>query len=87
MCIWVGSNSNGFHRNPQGSYAENLKIQSLRRAYQQAVTSPKSAIEQIWRDYNSFEQVDHLILQIRHYLYHLLIECKQIYGQKDIRHV
>jgi cleavage stimulation factor subunit 3 len=42
--------------NPQGAYAENLKVQTLRKVYQQAVSSPKMSIEQIWRDYNSFEQ-------------------------------
>ena len=40
----------------QGTFAENQKIQAVRKAYQQAVIIPMMNIEQIWRDYNTFEQ-------------------------------
>ena len=71
------------HRDAQGTFAENQKIQAVRKAYQvtmatpktdfilssspsplasavgiqQAVVIPMMNIEQVWRDYNTFEQV------------------------------
>ena len=40
-----------------GSYAENQKIMAIRRVYQRAVMMPLSNVEQLWRDYSTFEQV------------------------------
>jgi len=39
-----------------GSYAENQKIMAIRRVYQRAVMMPLSNVEQLWREYSTFEQ-------------------------------
>ncbi|KAH8286718.1 hypothetical protein KR018_003035, partial [Drosophila ironensis] len=39
-----------------GNYAENQKITAVRRVYQKAVITPIVGIEQLWKDYISFEQ-------------------------------
>ncbi|XP_019857540.1 PREDICTED: cleavage stimulation factor subunit 3 [Amphimedon queenslandica] len=43
--------------NSQGSYGENLKLQSMRKTFQLAVASPKVSIEQVWKDYSAFENM------------------------------
>nr|CAG4643764.1 EOG090X026K [Lepidurus arcticus] len=39
-----------------GSYAENQKISAIRKVYQRGVVTPILSIEQLWKDYLSFEQ-------------------------------
>ncbi|GLG95529.1 Protein suppressor of forked [Gryllus bimaculatus] len=39
-----------------GSYAENQKISAVRKVYQRGVVNPMVNIEQLWKDYMSFEQ-------------------------------
>ncbi|XP_069684937.1 protein suppressor of forked isoform X2 [Periplaneta americana] len=39
-----------------GSYAENQKISAVRKVYQRGVINPMVNIEQLWKDYMSFEQ-------------------------------
>ena len=55
------------HRNSQGSYGENLKLQSMRKTFQLAVASPKISIEQVWKDYSAFENVCVHILLVNDY--------------------
>ncbi|KYN44814.1 Protein suppressor of forked [Trachymyrmex septentrionalis] len=39
-----------------GSYAENQKISAVRKVYQRGVINPMINMEQLWKDYMSFEQ-------------------------------
>ena len=39
-----------------GSYAENQKITAIRKVYQKGITTPIIGIENLWKDYVSFEQ-------------------------------
>ncbi|PAA82567.1 hypothetical protein BOX15_Mlig031030g1 [Macrostomum lignano] len=39
----------------QGSYAESQKITAVRKIYQKAIVTPMVNIDQVWRDYSSFE--------------------------------
>lgn len=38
------------------SWMDQQKMDSLRKVYQKAVTQPISGVEQLWREYDSFEQ-------------------------------
>lgn len=40
----------------QGSFAENQRISQVRKIYQKGVVTPMSNIENLWKDYNSYEQ-------------------------------
>ncbi|XP_064401775.1 cleavage stimulation factor subunit 3-like [Halichondria panicea] len=42
----------------QGTFAENQKSQALRKAYQRAVVTPLANLEQMWKEYNFFENTD-----------------------------
>lgn len=44
-------------REAQGTFAENQKAQTLRQAYQKAVVTPIMSLEQLWKEYNIFENV------------------------------
>lgn len=44
-------------RNVQGSFAENQKLQLLRSTYQKAVATPLLGVENVWKEYNQFENV------------------------------
>ncbi|PKU47720.1 cleavage stimulation factor subunit 3 [Limosa lapponica baueri] len=39
-----------------GSYAENQRITAVRRVYQRGCVNPMINIEQLWRDYNKYEE-------------------------------
>ncbi|CAH1799459.1 unnamed protein product [Owenia fusiformis] len=39
-----------------GSYAENQRITAVRKVYQRAVINPMIGIEQVWKEYNQYEQ-------------------------------
>lgn len=39
-----------------GSYAENQRITAVRRVYQRGCVNPMLNIEQLWREYNAYEQ-------------------------------
>ncbi|XP_036595701.1 cleavage stimulation factor subunit 3-like [Trichosurus vulpecula] len=39
-----------------GSYAENQRMVAIRRVYQQGCVSPMINIEQLWKDYNRYEE-------------------------------
>lgn len=44
-------------REAVGSYAENQRITAVRRVYQRGCVNPMINIEQLWRDYNKYEEV------------------------------
>lgn len=44
-------------REAVGSYAENQRITAVRRIYQRGCVNPMLNIEQLWREYNAYEQV------------------------------
>ena len=46
-----------FYRDAQGTFAENQKSQAVRKAFQRAVVIPISNLEQLWKEYNYFENV------------------------------
>ncbi|MEJ1278508.1 cleavage stimulation factor 3' pre-RNA subunit 3 [Cricetulus griseus] len=43
-------------REAVGSYAENQRITAVRRVYQRGCVNPMINIEQLWRDYNKYEE-------------------------------
>lgn len=49
------------HREAVGSYAENQRITAVRRVYQRGCVNPMINIEQLWRDYNKYEEVKFLV--------------------------
>ena len=49
-----------------GSYAENQRITAVRKVFQRGVINPMINIEQLWRDYGSYENVR-------------LVECCNLY--------
>lgn len=40
----------------QGSFAENQRISHVRKVFQRGVVTPMSNIENLWKDYNTYEQ-------------------------------
>uniref|UniRef100_A0A2K6EXP2 Cleavage stimulation factor subunit 3 n=1 Tax=Propithecus coquereli TaxID=379532 RepID=A0A2K6EXP2_PROCO len=49
---------NFFSLEAVGSYAENQRITAVRRVYQRGCVNPMINIEQLWRDYNKYEEVN-----------------------------
>lgn len=49
--------THGTVRNAHGSFAENQKLQLLRSTYQKAVATPLLGVENVWKEYNQFENV------------------------------
>uniref|UniRef100_A0ACB8G3E7 Cleavage stimulation factor subunit 3 n=1 Tax=Sphaerodactylus townsendi TaxID=933632 RepID=A0ACB8G3E7_9SAUR len=52
-----------------GSYAENQRITAVRRVYQRGCVNPMINIEQLWRDYNKYEEVKPKMLPVIKVLY------------------
>ena len=44
-------------REVSNAYAENQKIVAIRKVYHRAIILPIINVEQLWKDYNTFEQV------------------------------
>ena len=59
----------GCLRNVMGSFAENQKLQLLRSTYQKAVATPLLGVENVWKEYNQFENVS----TVNNYLLTLIV--------------
>ena len=60
FCVIINVNHIIF-REAIGSYAENQRITAVRKVYQRGVVNPMINIELLWKEYCTFENVQHIL--------------------------
>ena len=71
----------GTLRNAHGSFAENQKLQLLRSTYQKAVATPLLGVENVWKEYNQFENVSTINIVI--YMYSGTSQLQTLLGRRE----